>query len=262
MKLEEVNPGNTKTQTQARRSKSAEISRTNKMAKNKIFSNKNRSKSADQHKKPVTYKEGSQSDLEKSASLTTDSVNYKNILIKNLEKKSGITNSPRQMSSPSILKTSASPRSASELRKHVKFDSSLNTETKIEAKGNKQDPNKEKSEKSAQNKIEMNLHWILSINYNDASSNLMKSIKTIENYDKTIKNIDKKLLEMYDAKTSKLTKPVNEKDKSEIKGLDTDSADNSENLIYVFECKKWLAKDMGDKKIERILELSNILRSK
>ena len=44
----------------------------------------------------------------------------------------------------------------------------------------------------------------------------------------------------------------------EIKGKKVED----ESFIYVFECKQWLAKDQGDKKIERILKVTNILNAK
>ena len=61
----------------------------------------------------------------------------------------------------------------------------------------------------------MNLNWIMSLTYSD--QNTIKQMKTIENYDKTIKNIDIKLV----AKLNESEHPASKK-LSKAKSIDDD----------------------------------------
>lgn len=240
-------------------------------------SNKNKTKRA---KSADTNSKKSQASGEKSPrSLSADSnksessskkdttVSYKDVLKKNHEKSKSLSDISRSSPTPSILKTSASPRRSGETtRKSVKFDPS---DSKNE------DPAKKKSTSPSGSggkqevilnpiKPEMNITWIMSIFYGSHDSNQIKAIKTIENYDKSIKNIDNKLVESYNSKMKKIKPKA--KDGDEVLASSQDSKEELSkikgNPIYVFECNKWLAKDMDDRKIERVIKLSNILPSK
>lgn len=250
-----------------KRSKSAELARTNRIAKNKKIITP-RSASAEPKSNLKSTKSDSKSDIDNIGK--SNSVNIKDVLKKNLEKGStGSLDKMRQQSpTPSILKTSSSPRTRNDMmRKSVKFNE--NTENSRQAAAQKE----AEQQKTSAPKIEMSLNWLMSVSYGE--QNAIRAIKTIENFDKTIKNIDNKLLAKYDAslnpnikKLSK-TKSVDsdrERDAADAKAHmdasfeDTDKA--NENYIYVFECKKWLARDQGDKKIERKIKVTNMLKAK
>jgi len=112
----------------------------------------------------------------------------------------------------------------------------------------------------------MKLTWLMSVVYND--QNQIKSLRTIENFDRSLKNIDERHVAKYDAifreQAAKLTKDKNVEETApgpeRQRSPRPDSTDeNNNNLMYVFECKKWLAKDSQDRKIERIIKVTNIL---
>ena len=244
-----------------KRSKSADSKR---QAKINILSS-TRSSSAD------SRKIDSKSNLNKVNS--TGKLKLADVLKKKLERSNSGPDISRQHSpTPSILKTSSSPRSRNEImRKSVKFNEAENKSTTINKLEKNQQPSLEKEgeKTSLAPKVEMNLNWILSLVYGDQS--LIKSMKSIENYDKTIKSIDNKLVEKLDESenpTSKKltkTKSIDEDRDRDVKSISIEYAGkkvDDENLIYVFECKQWLAKDQGDKQIERILKVTNILNAK
>lgn len=257
-----------------KRSKSADLAKRNRLAKNKLF-NKHRSSSADSKigSKEKSGKDSPSSNSQTDLSKSNDSINYKEILKKNLKKSLGSQELSRASPTPSILKTAASPRT----RKHVKFNSQLTSSDatpKPTDKSPSPAPNQNVKQQQQQqqpsttsNKIEMNIQWILSVEYNDSTSNQITNFDSIEDYDPTIKNIDSKLISYYDSKTNKLLKPavpneqLNDQKIDETKDNKAENV-NLENMIYVFECKRWLARNMDDRKTERILKLTNILKTK
>lgn len=190
------------------------------------------------------------------------SVSLKNVLKRNHAKSQLSRSSPTL----SILKTSASPRNT---RKSVKFDAETTTTSSSSAKQTASAGGKETTAASSTGKgdqkvaprVEMNLEWIMSIAY--AENGPMRSIRTIENFDTSIKAIDNSLVDVYNTKMKKLdkVKASESSDRRDSKSPDQ-SKIKSENAIYVFECNKWLAKDADDRKIERIIKLSNVLASK
>lgn len=247
-----------------KRSKSVDL-KAKKQAKTKNIA-KARSLSADSKK----LKLDSKSNLSQADG--TDKLKYTDVLKQNLERSNSGPDISRQHSpTPSILKTSSSPRSRNDMmRKSVKFNEAENKSTSInKQEKNQQQPVQEAEKSSTTPKIEMNLNWIMTLAY--ADQNVIKEVKSIENYDKTIKNIDVKLVEKLDENenpsSKKLTKAKSidedrERDAKSIPNEITGKKVEDENLIYVFECKQWLAKDQGDKKIERILKVTNILNAK
>ena len=244
----------------AKRSKSVDSLKQKRQTKLKQLA-KARSFSAETRK----AKSASSSNLNSSDS--TDKLKYTDILKKNLSRSSSGPDISRHSPTPSILKTASSPRSRNEMmRKSVKFNEAENKSTSINKleKGQSAD-----GEKTAP-KIEMNLNWIMSLTYGE--QNAIKQMKTVEDFDKTIKHIDSKLV----AKLDESENPASKKLTKQAKSIDDDRDRESktatptgdqgrhheDHLIYVFECKQWLAKDQGDKKIERILKVTNILNSK
>lgn len=147
-------------------------------------------------------------------------------------------------STVSILKTSTtSPRTTRRamMKKHVKFDKNLSQSKKAE---------QEKTEK-----IEMKMNWLLTINYTNNSQ--IKNLKTLENFDKSIKGIDNRLIGLYESKISKATQPV-----EQIASENNNKSDSiMDNLIHVFECNKWLDSDKENRKTEKILKLTTILNN-
>ena len=122
------------------------------------------------------------------------------------------------------------------------------------------------SQAATKTKLDMKLTWLMSVMYND--QNQIKSLRTIENFDRGLKSIDDRHIAKYDSifreQAAKLTKekeaeeaaPIAERQRSPRPGS---AVENKNNLMYVFECKKWLAKDSQDRKIERIIKVTNIL---
>jgi hypothetical protein len=139
------------------------------------------------------------------------------------------------------------------MRKKVQFNSQ-----------NMYDDQKKSKEQDKAPTIDMNLNWILSICYDD--KNHIKDIKNLENFDKSIKKISHQDIKKYDENIQKNKKTKSDKNdqykrNDEQIGLNNNIND-TENMIYVFECRHWLAKDMEDKKIERVLKPTNLLKSK
>ncbi len=200
---------------------------------------KQRSLSADNLKKT-----NSDSNLENKI----PKINFNDILRKNLSKSTGSLDSSR--TSPSILKKSSSPRTRKEImRKKVQFNSQ-----------NMYNDDKKPKETEKTHKIEINLNWILSVCY-DENKNI-KNIKNVENFDKSIKNVSPQAIKKYDQNLLKIKKTITEKNEQDEQIELNNYSSEMEKMIYVFECKHWLAKDMEDKKIERILKPSNFLKSK
>jgi hypothetical protein len=249
----------------AKRSTSVDLLKSKKQAKIKNPA-KGRSLSADSKK----LKLDSKSNLSQADG--TDKLKYTDILKQNLERsKSGPDISRQHSPTPSILKTSSSsPRSRNDMmRKSVKFNEAENKSATINKLDKNQQPVQETEKSSTAPKTEMNLNWIMSLTY--ADQNVIREVKSIENYDKTIKNIDSKLVEKLDEnenpQSRKLTKAksIDEDRDRDVKSIPVEingKKVDDENLIYVFECKQWLAKDQGDKKIERILKVTNVLNAK
>lgn len=151
-------------------------------------------------------------------------------------------NGPNESSSTvSILKTSASPRTRRDMmKKHVKFEKNLSQSKNSEEK------------KPVQSKIEMNMNWLMTINYSKNSQ--ISNLRTLENFDKSIKAIDKRLIGIYESKVSKSTQSV-----EQLTSAHKNSENVSDNLIHVFECNQWLDGSGEDRKTDRILKLSNVL---
>lgn len=183
----------------------------------------------------------------------------KSVLKKNLEQRvnSGSLNGlSRSSPTSSILKTSSSPRgSRTETRKQVKFNKEIHHHDSSK-------PDDSNATKSQAPKLEMKIHWFMSVYYNE--NKLTKNIKSIENFDKSLKNTDEKLLDKYYETTlKKVQRTGRELEVEESKEAANKRARSAspDNFIYVFECKNWLAKDMGDRKIERIIKVKSILKN-
>ncbi len=214
--------------------------------------------------------------------LNSNLVSSKEVLKNNLEREikkrleRGSNQSLERTPSPtsSILKTSTSPRavksfSASSEKKQVKFNSK-ETHHHLDSEHPKQG-SKEVEKEQEEEKLVLDLNWIMSISYIDAKINEIHAIRTLENFDKNLKSIDNKLVNLYDRKSKKFSREksidLTDNDEKEVviadeelKAKILDSID-IENVIHIFECKKWLAKDMEDKKIKRTLKLSNVLKA-
>lgn len=160
----------------------------------------------------------------------------------------------RSKSLVSILKKQNSPRNS---KHNVKFDS-----TKEAGHHDSNDDVKE-------NKKMSKLDWIMTVKY---KGNKLIPFRRIDEIDK--KMIDKKefdrfkleykkqedlnnpfldKLEIIDQKSGSMESLRSNKDKKK---------DDLNDKMYVFECNQWLAKDEGDRRIERILKLSDIIMHK
>lgn len=232
--------------------------------KGSASSSATRSKSADEASKK---EQKPRSPSVESTGTPSGTVSLKDVLKKNHAKQMSASQLSRSSPTLSILKTSSSPRNSVSggTRKSVKFGENSTS-------GGRDSPktNSPSTSKSAAPRVEMNIEWIMSVVYAAPESNRIKMVRTIENFDKSLKSIDDRLIESYNSKIKKLGKAKTESEvnsvKQEIVGKSavstTDAAAKAENVIYVFECNKWLAKDAGDKKIERVIKLSNVLASK
>jgi hypothetical protein len=129
-----------------------------------------------------------------------------------------------------ILKRSGSPRN---MTRTVSFDN----------KDSHKKPISRSSSTDMLNDIINDSKWVLSMSYNE--KNQVKAFKTLEDYDKKLESME------YKPKTGKVIESLKE---------DQQKTDEQEGLVYIFECQKWLAKDEGDKKTERILKPTNIIR--
>lgn len=158
----------------------------------------------------------------------------------------------------SILKTSSSPRSArKDTRKQVKFNPK-----EILHHENSKPEDATQAKTSSGPKLDMKINWLMSVCYNEQKAT--KSMVSIENFDKGLKNTDEKLLDKYYEQASKKVAKSKEQELEEEKRneLSKKSRSNSpDNFIYVFECKNWISKDIGDRRIERILKVKSILRN-
>ena len=226
--------------------------------KNNLRKSLKRSSSADATKSDETTTKNQikpRSTSASSADGKEKSTMYKNVLKKNLEKNGENLMERLSNASPtmSILKTSSSPRTE---RKKVKFNSKdFYHQLDENSLQNSKEPVAVLNNNTKQAKLEMKLNWIMTVSYNE--QNLVKNIKTIENFDKTLKSLDQKSLSKYDIVLKNEDKPKDPIDRE----ATPSHSNGNDNNIYVFECKKWLAKDSPDKKIERVLKPSNILRS-
>ena len=136
------------------------------------------------------------------------------------------------------------------MQKRVKF----NAQNMYE--GDKGDPStgapKSAGDKGKQTRsgVDISLNWIMSVVYDER--NTVTSVRTVEDYDKSIRNISKAAADKLDAGTEKKQSvEINQNDESSVN-----------NRVYVFECRQWLAKDMDDKKTEKTLQASNVLLAK
>lgn len=218
-----------------------------------------RSPSAESSKSDQVVVDGRKSPS--SSSVRSGHVSLKNVLRKNHAKAQLSRSSPAL----SILKKSASPRTT---RKSVKFDAVTTTSTSADtAAKTKSSSGKEtsssKSESKTAPRLEMNMEWLMTIVY--AENGPVRGMRTVENFDPNIKSIDNSLVDAYNNKMKKLDKVKGQQTTSGAEPS-TKSPDLSkvkpENIVYVFECNKWLSKDADDRKIERIIKLSNVLTSK
>ncbi len=161
----------------------------------------------------------------------------KGVLKKNLEKSSSTALDGVSRASPtsSILKTSASPRSGrKDARKQVKFNSNeIHHHVNSVAKP---DDNKQTN---ASNKLEMKINWLMTVYYNEQKTT--KNIKSIENFDKNLKNTDEKLLDKYfELAMKKVSTNIEEELRNEMSKKNR--SNSPDNFIYVFECRNWLSK--------------------
>lgn len=217
-----------------------------------------RSPSAESSKSDQVVVDGRKSPS--SSSVRSGHVSLKNVLRKNHAKAQLSRSSPAL----SILKKSASPRTT---RKSVKFDSETTTSTETGGAKTKSSSGKETSSSKSDSKtaprLEMNMEWLMTIVY--AENGPVRGIRTVENFDPNIKSIDNSLVEAYNNKMKKLDKVKGQQQtsgaESSVKSPDLSKV-KPENIVYVFECNKWLSKDADDRKIERIIKLSNVLTSK
>ena len=127
----------------------------------------------------------------------------------------------------SILKTSHSPRN---INRSVKFDSK-----------------QVKEELETKPKIRSKTIWIMSAKY---SGNKIKPFKKLEE----INEVDQNEFERFKTEYKKLEK-LNEINRSE-----EPKEKFNNDLMFVFDCNQWLARDEGDKRIERILKVNQIIK--
>jgi hypothetical protein len=128
-----------------------------------------------------------------------------------------------------------------------------------------EDDKKKPAQKDQAPKLDMSLSWILSLAYDRSGNKAIRNIRTIENFDKSIKQVSSQAVAKYDSsmKRSSSAAKKDEKPSEKTEQVEAEKpAHEMENVIYVFECKRWLAKDMEDKKIERVLKPSNMLKAK
>jgi hypothetical protein len=164
----------------------------------------------------------------------------KSVLKKNLEKGSSgaLDGVSRASPTSSILKTSSSPRSArKDKRKQVKFNSK-------EIHHHENSKPEEASKQASGPKLEMKINWLMSIFYNEQK--MTKNIKSIENFDKSLKNADEKLLDKYFElalkKSMSKSKDIEVEEELRNEMNKRNRSNSPENFIYVFECRNWLAK--------------------
>jgi hypothetical protein len=177
---------------------------------------------------------------------------------KHAEKSRSSAELSRASPTPSILKTSASPRRDS-ARKQVKFDHNEH-DNKKKSK-HRHSPSVEKEDDVI--KPEMKINWLMTLTYSGHKNEGIKSINTVENYDKGLKNIDNKTISVYNSKMKKFGNTEDQVGRSNRSVEETAaSKGKADHLIYVFECNKWLAKDQDDRQIERTIKVNNIIQSK
>ena len=159
----------------------------------------------------------------------------------------------RQSPTSSILKTSSSPRNQ---RKTVKFNSK---DFYHQLDENKPIADAQTKPDVKSNKLEMNFNWIMSVAYESSNENgdYIKAIKTIENFDKSLRSIDQRHIAKYDSISKEQSKDRGEHINENLR---PSTASEDYNFMYVFECKKWLAKNSPDKKIERRIKVTNTMK--
>lgn len=131
-----------------------------------------------------------------------------------------------------ILKRAGSPRN---MTRNVSFDN----------KSSKSKPISRSSSTDMLSDVIKDSKWVMSIRFNE--KNQIKAFKTLEEYDEKLKSMK------YKKETGKVIE-------SSIK--DQQEINDQEGLVYIFECKNWLAKDEGDGKIERVLKPTDIIKNK
>lgn len=172
---------------------------------------------------------------------------------KNDSKKSTVNELNRRSPTSSILKTSSSPRSQ---RKTVKFNSK---DFYHQLDENKPIADAQTKPDVKSNKLEMKLNWIMSVAYESSSESgdYIKAIRTIENFDKSLRSIDQRHIAKYDSLTKEKVKATGENLAENVR---PSTASEDYNFMYVFECKKWLAKNSPDRKIERRIKVTNTMK--
>lgn len=169
-------------------------------------------------------------------------------------KKSTVNELNRRSPTSSILKTSSSPRNQ---RKTVKFNSK---DFYHQLDENKPVADAQTKPDVKSNKLEMKLNWIMSVAYESSSENgdYIKAIRTIENFDKSLRVIDQRHIAKYDSISSK--EQVKTAGENLVENARPSTASEDYNFMYVFECKKWLAKNSPDRKIERRIKVTNTMK--
>lgn len=222
----------------------AEPSNKNKNKKD----DKKRSKSADPSKSSPRTPEPTTSDVKQRSSSAdpSGSVNYKDVLKKNFEKNGLGLEAPsptvsRASPTPSILKTSASPRTKNEsMKKSVKFNSQdihHNVDDPKPESG-KNEPVKQEPPKPAAPKTEMSISWVMSIKYDDRKN--IDFIETIEDHDKMLKNIDNKLIAKYDANLAKSVSSTQTKEKVTKEIIESDAKKSSKRRQMINQIIKFM----------------------
>jgi phenylpropionate dioxygenase-like ring-hydroxylating dioxygenase large terminal subunit len=234
------------------------------------------------HQRPSNSRSNSHTDLASSHESLNSKEAVKNNLEKEIKKRSSSALDRAASPTTSILKTSQSPRpprapaTPTTERKQVKFNAKethhhLDKETaavgqqQIAGEGEKRGVYEE-TPSSRNDEMNLDLNWVMSIMYEDGKESNVHAVRTIEHFDNTLKSIDTKTIDQYEAKIKKFAKQRSVDIAAEDeKAVVIDADDPKKNLekiehsIFVFDCKKWLAKDMEDKKIKRNLKLSNVL---
>ncbi len=116
-----------------------------------------------------------------------------------------------------------------------------------------------------ENKKIPKLDWIMTAKY---QRDKIISLQSIETDKKTKDDFDQKEFNRFKKEYKKLeglNNPClnaehNKRDTTESLKSNKDKNDVSDKM-FVFECNRWLAKDEGDGRIERILKLSKIISS-
>ena len=200
-------------------------------------------------------------------------IDHKEILKRTIKPKAD--KRARTSPSPSILKTSASPRNRSEsAKKQVKFNGKdqHHHEQQSRSRSNSPPSSRERDERAERRpapRIEINVSWLLTVLYEPQGGKVDK-ILSLEHFDRTLHQAKPAVKSGKESRVraSRRTTPavVDARPKtthlatSPIKPIGPGHKPvNHEDYIYVFECKRWLAVDQEDGQIERVLKPTALL---